>query len=1114
MRLDKLEIQGFKSFRDKTVLEFPDHFTAIVGPNGSGKSNIVDSICFVLGRSRGLRVNNLRELICNGGVGGKESEYARVSIYLREGDKKRVKVSREIDREGHSIYKIDNKRASRQEIIELIGDNEYNIILQDDVTKVIEMQPRERRQIIDDLCGIREYDKKKAKAVKELEKVENRISETHIVLGEKKGYLEQLRKERDDAVRYKKLQDELKRCNAAILHKNIVTHEKRLKNINLKLEELEKEKSSLTEYIKNTKRDISEKNKELREINSKILKLEKERGLAKIPEIKGELVRSHDRIESLNKNLENIKKTVHERKERRNGLIAEINSLESRLKAVNEKIEFLNSRIQERSKGLKGMEIEEKIDDSKAKIFDLRSKINALLDSNKANEKRIEELMGEKMRIENRIHDLVEREKELEKKITKMNKRYRSDLEEFERLKNTIPEVNERQIKIQKLLEGLRVEFVEKKTELETVEKSGGGLRGAIRAIMNLKRIIPGVHGPIFQLGTVLNPDYEEAMKVAAGGRMYNIVVENEDTAIKCINYLRKKRIGRATFLPLNKICFRRINRPPRGSIGFARDFITTTGKYQPAFDYVFGNTILVRDLKAAKEIGVGKWRMVTLEGDLLTESGAMTGGYTKRVEIGFSRVDEIEKELKILDRRIIELDGEKQELQLRKEKMEKKLSKLEISVTSERTDVEKMRLEKSSLVDKKNDLKEGIDEIMDNIRNTKKFIAGNEKEIRLMRREIKSREKNLELLMKKRSEMKVDQLEKLKDNYRDLEIEQKTLEERIGLLRQRINEIEEELRELGEQKEHNERELKEVKSLHSRLERDLTAMEKENTRLMQRIEAMINERSELEKKITELSSKMGEREYELDNINEEINKTSIKNAAIETKLSGLREEFRDFQGVEILERSFKELESRIREIEMELEDIGSVNLRAIESYELINKEFEKTKERLETLKNERQSIFDFMERVEKRKRETFMTTFNVVKNNFEQIYKELAGGEGTLILDNPRDISDSGLFINASPKGKKLINMDTMSSGEKVLTSSAFLLAIQRYKPSHFYIVDEMDASLDRANSLRLAEILRNSTAQFILISHNDEVIKKAESVIGVSISNGVSQIVGVKLT
>jgi len=1114
MRLDKLEIRGFKSFRDKTVLEFPDHFTAIVGPNGSGKSNIVDSICFVLGRSRGLRVNNLRELIYNGGVGGKESEYAKVSLYLSGGGKKRTIISREIDKEGHSIYKLDNKRASRQEIIELIGDNEYNIILQDDVTKVIEMQSKERRQIIDDLCGIGEYDKKKAKAVKELEKVENRISETHIILGEKKGYLEQLRKERDDAVGYQKLQDELKRSNATILHKNIVSHEKKLENTNLKLEELEKEKSNFAEYIGDTKRDISEKNKELREINSTILKLEKEKGLAKIPEMKGELIRRQDRIEGLNENLEDIKKTVHERKERRNGVIAEINSLESKLKAVNEKLEFLNSKIQEESKRFKGLGVEEKIDEVKAKTFDLRSKINALLDSNKANEKRAEDLMGEKTQIEDRIHELVKGGKELEKRTKERNKKHKSDFEEFERLKNTIPGVNERQIKIQKVLEGLRVEFAEKKTELETVEKSGGGLRGAIQAIMNLKEIIPGVHGPIFRLGTVLNPDYEEAMKVAAGGRMYNVVVENENAAIKCINYLRKKRIGRATFLPLNKIKFRRIDKPPKGSIGFARDFITTNKIHQPAFDYIFGNTVLVRDLKTAKEIGIGKWRMVTLEGDLLTESGAITGGYTRKIEIGFSRVDELEKELKILEKRIIELDGEKQELQLKKEKMEKTFSKLEIPVASGRTDIEKIRLEKSSLVDKKNGLKERIDEIMDNTRNIKKFIAGNEKKIKLMEKEIKSKEKNLEMLMKKRSEIKVDQLEKLKDNYRDLEIEQKTLEEKIGLLRQRINEIEEELRKLGEQKGHNERELNEVKSLHSELEKDLVVMEKDNTRLMQKIEALMNKRSELEEEITDLGSKTGEREYKLDSINEEINKTLIKKATIETKLSDLREEFTVFQEVEILEKSFKELESRIQEIGMELEEIGSVNLRAIETYELINKEFEETTERLETLKNERQSIFDFMERVEKRKRETFMTTFDVVKNNFEQIYKELAKGEGTLILDNPRDISESGLLIKASPKGKKLINMDTMSSGEKVLTSSAFLLAIQRYKPSYFYIVDEMDAALDKENSLRLAEILRNSTAQFLLISHNDEVIKKAESVIGVSMSNGVSQIVGVKLT
>ena len=1114
MRLDKLEIKGFKSFRDKTVLEFPDQFTAIVGPNGSGKSNIVDSICFVLGRSRGLRVNNLKELICNGGVGGKALEYANVSIYLSDGNKKRTKISREIDSEGHSIYKIDGKRASRQEIVDLVGDNEYNIILQDDVTKVIEMQSKERRQILDDLCGIGEYDKKKAKAMKELEKVENRISETHIILGEKQGYLEQLKRERDDAIRYQKLQDELKKCNASILHKNIVSHEKRLENIDLKLDELEEEKGNSADYIEDIKSDISERNKELKELNSEILRLEREKGLATIPEIKGELMRRQDRIEGLNKDLDNIKKTIQQRKEKRNKLIAEINGLESKLKAVDEKLEFLNSKIREKSKTAKGLEVEEKIDELKAKTFDLRSKINALFDSNKANEKGIEDLIGEKTQIENRINELIKREKELEKKIKERNKKHKSDFDEFEKLKKQSPEVTERQAKIQKLLESLRVEFAEKKTELETVEKSSGGLKGTIRAINNLKEVIRGVHGPIFQLGTVLNQDYEEAMKVAAGGRMYNIVVDNEDSAIKCIKYLREKRIGRATFLPLNKIGFGRINKPPRGSIGFARDFITTNNIYKPAFDYVFGNTVLVRDLKTAREIGIGKWRIVTLDGDLLAESGAMTGGYRRKIEIGFNRVDELEKELKTLEKRIIELDGERQELQLKKEKMDEKLSKLETPVASGRTDVEKIRLERNSIADKRNDLKDRIDEIMDNIRNIKRCIPENGKKIKLMENEIKSEEKKIETLMKKRSETKIDELEKLKDDYRDLEIKQKTLEERRELSRQQTREIDEELRRLGEQKDNSEKDLKEVQVLRSELEKELVVVEKESTDLMQGIEKLMDKRSKLEEKITDLSSKTGERGYELGNINEQINKELVKKAMIETKLADLKEEFADFDKAEILEKNFKELESGIQEIDSGLEEIGSVNLRAIESYEVISKEFDETTEKLETLKNERQSIFDFMEKVEKKKRETFMQTFDVVKDNFEQIYKELVKGEGTLILDNPREISDSGLLIQASPRGKKLINMDTMSSGEKVLTSSAFLLAIQRYKPSYFYIVDEMDAALDKENSLRLAELLRNSTAQFLLISHNDEVIKNAESVIGVSMSNGLSQIVGVKLT
>ena len=229
MHLEKLEIRGFKSFKEKTVLEFPTTFTAIVGPNGSGKSNIIDSICFVLGRSKGLRATHLEELICNGGTGSEPSQTARVSMYLR-GDNGRTKISREITNDGKSEYSVDEKSVSREEVLELVGDNEYNIIHQNDVTKLIDMKPLERREIIDELCGIAEYDKKKEKAMKELEKVENKLSETRIVLGEKQGYMEGLKKERDEAVLYKNLSEKLKEAKGSILFYKLQDEEKKERN--------------------------------------------------------------------------------------------------------------------------------------------------------------------------------------------------------------------------------------------------------------------------------------------------------------------------------------------------------------------------------------------------------------------------------------------------------------------------------------------------------------------------------------------------------------------------------------------------------------------------------------------------------------------------------------------------------------------------------------------------------------------------------------------------------------------------------------------------------------------------------------------------------------------
>ena len=1112
MRLDKLEIKGFKSFKDKTILEFPDNFTVIVGPNGSGKSNIVDSICFVLGRSRGLRANSLTELICDGGLNGEKLNSAKVTLHLSDNGSK-FKVSRIIDRNGNSTYLMDNKRTTRAKIIELLGDNEYNIILQGDVTKIIDMKPKERRQIIDDLCGIREYDKKKEKALKELEKVEKRISDTHIILGEREGYKEQLKQERNDALRYQKLQNDLTRSRASILYKTINSYRNRLNNVEEKINSLEEERKKLQSKQDEIKEKINEKNNELEKINSEIRELEKEKGVMQIPELRGEVKRVQDRITSLNENLKDIGQSISEMKKRRDKAKREISEIDERLAKLNKKLKESSEKIAVASKRIEGIEIESTIDTIKSKIFDLQSRIRAIQDSNERNELEINRLVNEKSGIEKRIKEMKAEEKNLERQIRERSKRHEKEFLKYNKLRAELPKLEKRKAEIEKLLNSLRIEFAQKKTELETVERTSGGLNVAVKSLMKLKKIIPGIHGPVFQLGKVSKKEYEKSLQIAAGGRMNFMVVEDEDVASKCIEYLRKKRIGRCTFLPLNKINVKLVNKAPSGSIGFARDFIEYDKKFRDIFNYVFGNTILVKDISSAKKLGIRKWRMITLNGDLIETSGAMTGGYTRRMEINFSRTDELEKEIKNIEKRIIELDGQRQELELKGKKINQRLLSLEKPVNSGRTDIEKIEIEKNTLIAKRNELENRVREIGDTIKNLKGIMSESIRQIKEIEKELKREQRELDKLIQKKSEINLKFLEKLKDKHRDLEVEEKCLEEKKTLFETQINELTEDIKKLTKKKSNIENQIKEAEGMYSRMQNELANLEKENTELMEKIGSMMANREKIENEIKELGIGAGSISYTFDRIDNDLNSKMVEKAKFETKLTDLEEEFKEFEGAEILEESMTKLNDTISRIESELETLGSVNMKAIENYDKLTSEINEIEEKLETLKEERQSIFDFMEKVESKKREVFMKTFDVIKDNFEKMYKELTGGKGTLTLDNPREISESGLLITASPKGKKLINIDAMSGGEKVVTSSAFLLAIQQYKPSYFYVLDEIDAALDDRNSQKLAEILKGSDTQFIMITHNDYITKSADSIIGVSMDKGISQIVGVKI-
>ncbi len=1114
MQLDKLEIKGFKSFKDKTILEFPSKFTAIVGPNGAGKSNIVESICFVLGWNRGIRSNNMQDLICNGGLHADSSDVAVVSIYLNDGNGNKVKVSREIDREGKSIYRKDNKRTTKQELIELLGDNEYNIILQDDITKIIDMNPRDRRKIIDGLCGIGEYDKKKEKAIRELEKVEKRISNTQLILGEKQGYLNQVEKERNDALRYRRFTSDLKQYKGNILRILIERHRKKLKNIDKEIQDTGKEIEDRENSISAIRSDISKKNKELNEINSEILKFENEKGQGGIYELKSELLRMQDRIDGIEHDIRRIDIEISERDKKVNEFRREKKKITRDIEEFNKGLADLSKRIKKESRRVVDSKADSKLDGLKTKIFELQSKRDTILGLKDRYLGDISSLKKEVQELEDSMNGLLENEKILARNINEKLTQNKKNFDEFKKLREELPFILKKERAVENSLNSLKLDLAEKKTEIKTMERNSGGIMKSVDAVMKLKEILPGIHGTVSQLGSVSDSRYETALQIAAGGRMMNIVVDNEDTAGKCIKYLQEKRIGRATFLPLNRVRVIIKSKAPKGSIGFARDFIDTKKRFMPIFEYVFRDTILVNDLENARSMGIGKWRMVTLNGDLLELSGAMTGGYTKRTLPSFLNTENLENEIKDIEKRILEFDGEKQELELKRKKMEDRILELEAPVRSGRTDVERIKVEKDSIKGRIAEIKKKINEINDKIKNLKKDISMGDSEIKRIEENIRVYEKELRKIENGAQRDDISKLEEMRDKKRDIEIGKGKLLEREQLIEDQIRGIRDAISTLKKERGSLADEVKQRRNEVAGLEKELESKIKESNKITERVGKLMNRRAEIEEAITRLGESMGETEHQINAINERLNKARINKAKIETKLSDIEQEFRAYDDVKILDNSLREMEKHVADIEVQLEGFGAVNMRAIEAYDKMNEEFRDVSDKLNTLKEERQSIFEFMEKVEARKKEVFMETFNIIKGNFEEMYHDLSGGDGTLTLSNPRDISDSGLLISASPRGKRLVNMDSMSGGEKIVTCSAFLLAIQQYRPADFYIVDEFDAPLDKENSIRFAEMLKKSAAQFMVVTHNDYVIKHADSVIGVSMNDGLSQIVGVKLT
>lgn len=1162
MYIKQLEIDNFKSFANKVEIPMLKGFTTISGPNGSGKSNIIDSILFALGlsSSRTLRAEKLFHLIST--YNKRNEAFVKVQFGdTQDGDFTVARRIRKSSQGFNSIFYLDDKIVTKEEILMRlekynITPNSYNVMMQGDVMSITNCTSGERRKIIDEIAGVADFDRRIEQATSELETVENRVTNSALILNEVNIRLEQLREEREAAIKYQKLKDEKSglesqistvkffdiRRNLEKAHENILEFTKRKKEEELKSKDLEER----LKLIKEKYEEISTTIKEKGETHQLELKQKAEELKGSISIKNSSIDYADKQIQANLKTIENTKNGIETQEEKIKDCQLKISSKQDEIKNIEQNIEEQKSilhKIYEDMSGLnetaeKHLERRnslrkslEEYSDKETKLIQKKAPWEAelsaklkLLDDAKIKISELEKFKLNFAEMKSSKELLIE---ELGKEVEDFKTILNSTLNELDKTKNEITDMD------------YDLQAARKKIyQLEAIKQANedANLGRAVDTVMNAS--IRGVHAPLIKLGQV-DEEYSTALEIAVGGRMSHIVVDDEHVASTCIELIKSSGAGRATFVPLNKIvkCPKSLNLPKdKGVVDFAINLIDFDDVYLNAFYYAVGETLVVQDRETANKL-IGKYRMVTLSGDLYEKSGSITGG-TVRKSGGLKFAKNSDNEIESCKAKLKDMENKYYALVEKNKQLDNKWNEYRNKYSSSVNEFNKASLE---------------------LKNLNENYANNTNDINEKTSFIESAEKDIS---------------EIRNNLDKLEEEHVIIADNITNLQTEINEIEKlindkDLKDLKEKTAGVENEIKhyeknkaaaenEIEALNQRIEFCKTTINTHNDTISQALNTnrelnldkakfaedikTLNEQLEvLEVQIKEISDKLGELVEQRDKIQNELieieTQRNLKSSDIEKiaeqiesfkarrrELEPLLEETKNIleeSGINIneltpVEMSVEEINGKIQRLQRRMDEMGAVNMKALEDYEAVSARQQELQARIETLSSEREQILERMKGYEELKKETFLKTYNALNENFKDIFHKLSDGEGTLILENEEKPFEGGLDIEAQPRDKKKQRLAGMSGGEKALTALAFVFAIQKYMPAPFYAFDEVDASLDGINVEKLAHIVQSQseTTQFIVVSHRKPMIESANRTIGVTQKEkGISKVTGVKL-
>ena len=1172
MYLKRLELKGFKSFPNKTDIIFKEGVTAIVGPNGSGKSNVSDAVRWVLGEQsiKSLRGEKLEDVIFAGADKQKPMNFCEVALTIDNSDNKlnvdysEVTIKRRAYRNGESQFYLNNKSCRLKDIKEIlldtgIGKDGYSIIEQGKVDEILSNNPVNRRKVFDEACGISKYRYKKNESERNLKntkenlarindiyvEIENQIKPLYNQQVKARKYLdlsEQLKKiEVNNYIReIQKIENQLKEINSqyeALIKeldntdKSKIDFEQSSKEINTQIEEVDKSIEKASEYINSIKSVIDKKDYEINLLNQSRENSSKkiQRNIEELEKINKSSKENKENLGKLYKEKENNEKNINELKSQLNIFIEKNEINKNKIETLNEKIETLKDDI---------IELLNEKQDVSNKLTTLNANKDNIDQRNESIESEIKEINDKVKEKEVLLEDLKEKINDKKEKLNDFKEKINNY---YERLNSLKEENHNLSNKMQNNNYSLK-EYTSKLNVYIDMENHYEGFNRGVKEVLKNKNL-KGIYGALGQVVTV-EGKYEKAIEAALGAYMQNIITADENSAKAAINYLKHNKIGRVTFLPMNIIKSKKINNIQSKTpfVGIASDLISYDEKYRDILENILGRTIVIdnidQGIKFARETG-HKYKVVTLDGDILNPGGSLTGGSLKtsgnilsrkrlinefNEKINNTKAENIALEEKVLsiEKELVDCKENIKQYEEEVKVLDKKLifnnssySRYEEEVNSLKSSMKKLETEKENLgsnlnytMEKKSILENQIKDIDNNHAENKETIENLNKELN-KENEIYENEKskfdsiNLQLTKDK---------EILKSQNADIERIKAYLNElsnKISLIDKENKDEESEIKEIDEKIIIENREKENLKTQLNDNNKNLENKKIARENLKQKLDENNVKLKDIDKQFMELKESIFKVESRIEKLesNKEANNFKLFEDYNLTYLQAI--ELRDDE-IEINKKILDTLKKDIK-------SLGNVNVDSIEEYKEIKERYDFYSEQKEDLQKSIEAIEEIIKDLEEHMKIQFKEEFAKINENFKYVYNRLfGGGEGNLTILDQANILESDIEITAKPPGKKMKNLSLLSGGEKALTAISILFAILLAKPTPFCILDEIEAPLDDSNIARFGTFLKELTSktQFIAVTHRRGTMEAADYIYGVTMEQrAISKVIALSL-